>query len=408
MKAYDKGSLGKDPALTKEECQSAILKHIDGLRGIDTHCHHLPDRKFKDVDLKFIYDHSYCDWMEPYPADKKDVPQYLLRNCSNSYFYWLRRGISEIYGMPVDGEHLEVLDEAIGKAYRDPEHHLRILDEKCRYEKILLDNYDHPGVAESSGKLFVPVLRCNMFAVCNCISKRDHNDNNPGKYIPGIYEHSFEGYLKAVDEYILPHHILKLAIAYDEGNRIRNFDKDRAAVAYGQEHPTEEAYRDFYEYKVYHICRLAGEHGIIVQIHTGLGTMKDTSPLFLKELIGALPDTQFDLFHGGYPWMDDLLGLLHNYPNVYADLCWLPIISVSAAKRFLREALEIGGCDRILWGCDTWTSEESYGAVLAFRHVLSEVLSDMYEEGYLSLDETCYTAGQIWHGNAARLFGFED
>ena len=407
MKAYDNEALGNSSKLTREECQVAILKHIDGLRGIDTHCHHLPDRQFKDVDLRFIYDHSYCDWMEPYPEDKADVPRYLLRNCSNSYFYWLRKGISEIYGMPVDGEHLEALDEAIGTAYRDPEHHLRILDEKCRYEKILLDNYDHPGVAESSGKLFVPVLRCNMFAVCNCISKMDHNGNNPDKYIPGIYEHSFEDYLKAVDEYILPHHILKLAIAYDEGNRIRNFDKSRAAAAYGQEQPTAEAYRDFYEYMVYHICRLAGEHGIIVQIHTGLGTMKDTSPLFLKELIGALPDTQFDLFHGGYPWMDDLLGLLHNYPNVYADLCWLPIISVSASKRFLREALEIGDADRILWGCDTWTSEESYGAVLAFRRVLSEVLSDMYEEGYLSLDEACYTAGQIWRGNAARLFGFE-
>ena len=86
MKAYDNEALGNSPKLTREECQAAILKHIDGLRGIDTHCHHLPDRQFKDVDLKFIYDHNYCDWMEPYPADKKDVPQYLLRNCSNSYF----------------------------------------------------------------------------------------------------------------------------------------------------------------------------------------------------------------------------------------------------------------------------------------------------------------------------------
>lgn len=95
-------------------------------------------------------------------------------------------------------------------------------------------------------------------------------------------------------------------------------------------------------------------------------------------------------------------------PNVYADLCWLPLISTSAAKRFLREALEIGGSNRILWGCDTWTSEESYGAVLAFRRVVSEVLSEMCQEGYLSCEEACYTAGQIWRGNALKLFGFED
>lgn len=106
--------------------------------------------------------------------------------------------------------------------------------------------------------------------------------------------------------------------------------------------------------------------------------------------------------------MDDLLGLLHSSSNVYADLCWLPLISTSAAKRFLREALEIGGSNRILWGCDTWTSEESYGAVLAFRRVVSEVLSEMCQEGYLSCEEACYTAGQIWRGNALKLFGFED
>lgn len=84
--------------------------------------------------------------------------------------------------------------------------------------------------------------------------------------------------------------------------------------------------------------------------------------------------------------MDDLLGLLHSYSNVYADLCWLPLISTSAAKRFLREALEIGGSNRILWGCDTWTSEESYGAVLAFRRVVSCMCSrEMEGEGIIIL-----------------------
>lgn len=150
----------------------------------------------------------------------------------------------------------------------------------------------------------------------------------------------------------------------------------------------------------------------------------DVSTAILQHLDGLrgidthchhLPDDQFQnmgvkfLYNHSYcNWMDDLLGLLHSYSNVYADLCWLLLISTSAAKRFLREALEIGGSNRILWGCDTWTSEESYGAVLAFRRVVSEVLSEMCQEGYLSCEEACYTAGQIWRGNALKLFGFED
>ena len=204
----------------------------------------------------------------------------LLRNCSNSYFYWLRRAISDLYNFPVNAAHLKELDSAIAKAYEDPNHHLRILEEQCRYDRILLDNYTHPGQVESTGKLFVPVLRCNMFAVCNCKSRKDHNGNNPSMYIPGIYEKNFDGYLEMISQYIRQYRVLKFAIAYDEGNRVRNFSKSRAAAAYGQENPSEAAYRDFYEYMVYYICRLAGEHGLVVQIHTGLGTMNDTSPIY--------------------------------------------------------------------------------------------------------------------------------
>ena len=109
-----------------------------------------------------------------------------------------------------------------------------------------------------------------------------------------------------------------------------------------------------------------------------------------------------------YMLRDKLFQKCRGRRRVYADLCWLPLISTSAAKRFLREALEIGGSNRILWGCDTWTSEESYGAVLAFRRVVSEVLSEMCQEGYLSCEEACYTVGQIWRGNALKLFGFEN
>ena len=42
----------------RDTVSEAILRHLDGLRGIDTHCHHLPDSQFRDVDLKFLYDHS--------------------------------------------------------------------------------------------------------------------------------------------------------------------------------------------------------------------------------------------------------------------------------------------------------------------------------------------------------------
>ena len=124
-----------------------------------------------------------------------------------------------------------------------------------------------------------------------------------------------------------------------------------------------------------------------------------------------LPDDQFQnmgvkfLYNHSYcNWMDDLLGLLHSYSNVYADLCWLPLISTSAAKRFLREALEIGGSNRILWGCDTWTVEESYGSLLAFRFSLCRVLSEKIADGYFSVSNAKDIIDKILLDNAGNLY----
>jgi len=44
----------------RDDVSTAILQHLDGLRGIDTHCHHLPDDQFQNMGVKFLYDHSYC------------------------------------------------------------------------------------------------------------------------------------------------------------------------------------------------------------------------------------------------------------------------------------------------------------------------------------------------------------
>ena len=48
----------------RDDVSTAILQHLDGLRGIDTHCQHLPDDQFQNMGVKFLYDHSYCNWMD--------------------------------------------------------------------------------------------------------------------------------------------------------------------------------------------------------------------------------------------------------------------------------------------------------------------------------------------------------
>ena len=92
------------------------------------------------------------------------------------------------------------------------------------------------------------------------------------------------------------------------------------------------------------------------------------------------------------------------HPNVVADICWLPLISPSAGRRALHELIEVCDADRICWGCDTWTSEESYGAWLAFQDTLLRVLEEKIAEGYMNEETAKAYADGILHDNADRIF----
>ena len=46
-------------------------------------------------------------------------------------------------------------------------------------------------------------------------------------------------------------------------------------------------------------------------------------------------DVKFDLFHGNWPYMGDLLFVAKNYPNVALNLTWLYIIDPIYAQQLL-------------------------------------------------------------------------
>jgi len=70
----------------------------------------------------------------------------------------------------------------------------------------------------------------------------------------------------------------------------------------------------------------------------------------------------------------------------------------------LHELIEVGTLDKITWGCDTWSSEESFGALLALRHVLATVLSEKIASGYLNMKDACLIIDHILYKNASELY----
>ena len=250
----------------------------------------------------------------------------------------------------------------------------------------------------------------------------DHDGNNPYRLTPHIFLHDFDEYAAWMREEIVAHRsagcvALKLPIAYDRGLDFELVEVEAARRAFARltaASPQREAVRpggntpgkttnapdptvpgrtndaDAQDVKIFQdalfgsLCEFAAELDLPLQIHTGMGQARRTNAAWLQEAIARHPATRFVLLHCSYPWIADTNMLVDKFPNVSADLSLLPLLSTRAAERMIGDLIERASLDRIFWGCDTWTAEESFGALLAFCQSLSASLAARVEEGYLS------------------------
>lgn len=378
---------------------------------INSHSHHLQDKEHQMLSLENILTNSYVSWCDkPIPsAESKDEISLFLNAVRNrSYFVWLEKALMELYNIDtnLNADTWSVYDQAIRKAHEDKNWHLEILHNKCNYEAIFLDAFWKPGDDNEHPDLFKPSYRVNSIFYGYNRKARDHNDNNfqvlENQSITDINE-----YVDLIDKVIRDKReagckVLKCALAYDRSLNFALARKENAQKAM-KDNPDEDDIRAFQNYVFDKICEIAAELSMPVQIHTGLGLMAGSNAMQLQPLISRNPETTFWLMHGSYPWISDIAGLSHAYPNVWADLAWLPLISPTAAQRLMHELIDVCNADRVVWGCDTWTSEESYGARLAFLEILSQVLYERIEKGMMRECDAIQYAKAIMHDNAARI-----
>ncbi len=397
--------------MNTKDIREELYTHISGLSVINTHSHHLADGQFPErMGLDFILNNSYISWMAAPPGrDIESRKQYLLANRSNSSYRWLAEGIKAIYGVEITPENFDRIDGLIREAHRDRDLHIKLLKDPCRYERVILDKYDNPGSDNGHPEIFAPVFRINAFVFGYSREARDHNGNSPYDMLPDQNINTLQDYLGAMKSVITEQKrrgavALKNALAYDRPLIIENDSREKAEMAFNNPNPTKEQILDFGDFILFQIATIAEELELPIQIHTGLGMLDHTRAIGLRKLIETNPGVKFDLFHAGYPWTSDILALLHNYKNVYADLCWVPLLSTRETIDFIQKVLEIASPHRILWGCDTWTGEESYGALLGVRHALTLALSEMTSDGAMDLEYAKYCARRILHDNAKELF----
>lgn len=389
-----------------------LINYIDTISIIDTHCHKLPEKQGFPNGLKELVEHSYLGWCHRPWDDTEDTAAEFVRSLKhNSYFFWIEKGLQELLNTnqrlnektyPWFNKRLKEFSASIAS---DDE----FLRKVCHYDKVILDGYWEPGTNLGNPGLYTPTYRINQFLFGYQTNVVDDNGNNPFLVYGWTEDMDFERYLNQIEEKIQEKIeqgcvALKSSLPYDRSIQFKERTYEEAEKGYHNKDASKEDIVAFQDYIYFHICKIAAKFDIPFQNHTGLGKLEGSNAMLLKEVISKNPKTRFVLFHGSFPWTDDALALIHNYSNVYADICWLPSISTSTAIYFLKQLLETGKADSITWGCDSWTIIESYSAYLAGRYVVAKALSELIEDEFMTLDEGKELAESIFRTNAKKIY----
>jgi len=155
------------------------------------------------------------------------------------------------------------------------------------------------------------------------------------------------------------------------------------------------------------------EYHLPVKLHTGYYAGDNNMPLSrvagnaaaAADLCRRSPGTRFVFFHICYPYYEDLLAVAKQYSNAIVDMCWAWIINPVAAKDFLKKFLVTVPSNKLLtFGGDYIPVEPVLGHAVLARHGIAESLSELVEEGWISLDDALQLTDPIMHLNAKTIF----
>jgi predicted TIM-barrel fold metal-dependent hydrolase len=157
---------------------------------------------------------------------------------------------------------------------------------------------------------------------------------------------------------------------------------------------------------------LAEEFDVPTLIHTaGLGALTPTfrsslgRPLLLEDVIVRHPKLRLYFENAGYPFLDEAITLMTQYPQVYADLSTITwIIPKPAFHRYLRGLVDAGLGKRLMFGSDQMEWPEVIGvgidAVQTAEFLTADQKRDIFYNNavrFLRLDEKALQGGAAQH-----------
>lgn len=157
----------------------------------------------------------------------------------------------------------------------------------------------------------------------------------------------------------------------------------------------------------------ATECGLPVKLHTGYYAGQNRMPLerlghnagSACELCRRAPETRFVFMHICYPYYEELIAVAKQYTNAYVDMCWSWIINPAAATDFLKKYLVTAPANKILpFGGDYIPVEPVLGHAILARRGVALALSELVDEGWLTLNDAMDLIDPLLHDNARQIF----
>jgi predicted TIM-barrel fold metal-dependent hydrolase len=304
-----------------------------------------------------------------------------------------------------------------------------VLKEKAGIERIILDTSPETPLTNVDYNIFAPVFRFRDFIMAKSRLELEKLEKRCNTSI-----HSLNDFIKALSKEFnrVQNRIVgvKIGLAYmrtlqfekvtfNEAEEVFNniyrqenferilIDKRHRYVPAGLSLTDSKPLQDF---MVHTVIQLATKRGLPIQIHTGLqegneNILVNSRPTLLINLFREYKEARFDVFHGAYPYTGELASLAKNFPNVYADLCWLHIISPFKARQTLSEWLDTIPSNKIFgFGGDYRFIEGVYGHAVIARYNIARVLTEKVEEGIYRKSEAAQLAHKLLRDNAHELF----
>jgi hypothetical protein len=204
------------------------------------------------------------------------------------------------------------------------------------------------GATEKEMKILIPLIMFhlpvrNRIAVESIGEIADTNVNTLEKYLEAcrkiFIKMKEKGAVGMKDQSAYERIINFENVSRHKAEKLFNFiiENPRNSLGWPEAKPLDD-------YLFHKFIEMAEELSLPVQIHTGhiagiRNEISKTNAVLLTSILEKYKNVKFDLFHGNWPYMGELLFLAKNYPNVHIDLCWVNIIDPYYTSQLLCDAI---------------------------------------------------------------------